>query len=83
MGVLPLQYLPGENAATLGLTGREEFSVLGLSDGLAVHKRVTLRVRDANGTRDIEVVARLDGPVELEYYRQGGILPAVLRRLAG
>jgi aconitate hydratase len=82
MGVLPLQYLPGQSAESLGLTGREEFSVLGLSDGLAVRQRVTLRVRDANGTRDIEVIARLDGPVEIDYYRQGGILPAVLRRLA-
>jgi aconitate hydratase len=83
MGIMPLQYLPGQNAESLGLTGREEFSVLGLSDGLAVRKHVTLRVRDDNGTRDIEVVARIDGPVELDYYRQGGILPAVLRRLAG
>jgi aconitate hydratase len=83
MGIMPLQYLPGQNAESLGLTGREEFSVLGLSDGLAVRKHVTLRVRDDNGTRDIEVVARIDGPVELDYYRQGGIMPAVLRRLAG
>ncbi|MEP7378676.1 MAG: aconitate hydratase AcnA [Chloroflexota bacterium] len=83
MGVLPLQYLAGQNAESFGLSGHEEFSVVGLSDGLAVRKHVTLQVRDANGTRDIEVVARLDGPVELDYYRQGGILPAVLRRLAG
>jgi aconitate hydratase len=83
MGVMPLQYVPGENAASLGLTGREEFSVVGLADGLAVRKRVTLRVRDESGTRDIEVIARLDGPVEIDYYRQGGIMPAVLRRLAG
>jgi aconitate hydratase len=82
MGVLPLQYLPGQNAESLNLTGREEFSVLGLADGLAVRKHVTLRVVDANGSRDIEVIARLDGPVELDYYRQGGIMPAVLRRLA-
>ena len=41
-----------------------------MSDGLAVRRHVTLRVVDANGTRDIEVIARLDGPVELEYYRQ-------------
>ena len=57
--------------------------MLGLAEGLAVRKHLTLRVRDANGSRDIEVVARLDGPVELDYYRQGGIMPAVLRRLAG
>ncbi|MEA2676045.1 MAG: aconitate hydratase [Chloroflexota bacterium] len=83
MGVLPLQYLPGQNAASLGLTGHEIFSVVGLADGLAVRKHVTLQVRDENGTRDIEVIARIDGPVELDYYRQGGIMPAVLRRLAG
>ena len=45
------------------------------ADGLAVRKHVTLRVSDANGTRDIEVIARIDGPVELDYYRQGGIMP--------
>jgi aconitate hydratase len=83
MGVMPLQYLPGQNAASLGLTGSEEYSVIGLADGLTARKHVTLRVRDENGTRDIEVIARLDGPVEIDYYRQGGILPAVLRRLAG
>ena len=46
MGVLPLQFLPGENAASLGLTGREEFDILGLADGLAPRQRVTVRVRD-------------------------------------
>ena len=44
---------------------------------------MTLRVRDDRGERHIQVIARLDGPVELDYYRQGGILPAVLRKLAG
>jgi aconitate hydratase len=83
MGVLPLQFQPGQNAASLGLTGREEFDVLGLEHGLAQRQTVTLRVRDEHGERNIEVIARLDGPVELDYYRQGGILPAVLRRLAG
>ncbi len=82
MGVLPLQFKPGENAESLGLTGREEFDVAGLSDGLAQRQTLRLRVRDERGERQIEVIARLDGPVELEYYRQGGILPAVLRRLA-
>ena len=47
-----------------------------------MRKHVTLRVVGEGGTRDIEVIARLDGPVELDYYRQGGIMPAVLRRLA-
>ncbi len=83
MGVLPLQFQPGQNAESLGLTGREEFDVLGLAHGLAQRQTVTLRVRDNKGERQIEVISRLDGPVELDYYRQGGILPAVLRRLAG
>jgi aconitate hydratase len=83
MGVLPLQYKPGQNAESLGLTGHEEYDVLGLSSGLSTRQTVTLRVRDASGERQIEVISRIDGPVELEYYRQGGILPAVLRRLAG
>ena len=83
MGVLPLQFLPGQNAQSLGLTGREEFDVLGLAQGLSQRQTVTLRVRDDRGERQIQVIARLDGPVELDYYRQGGILPAVLRKLAG
>jgi aconitate hydratase len=82
MGVLPLQFQPGQNAASLGLTGREEYDVLGLSQGLAQRQTVTLRVRDDSGERQVQVIARLDGPVELDYFRQGGILPAVLRRLA-
>ncbi len=83
MGVMPLQFQPGQNAQSLGLTGHEEYDLLGLADGLSAHKTLTLRVRDESGERNISVIARLDGPVELEYYVQGGILPAVLRRLAG
>ena len=82
MGILPLQFMPGQNAASLGLMGTEEFDVIGLSDGLGQGEKVKLRVRDGSGERFVEVISRLDGPVELEYYRQGGILPAVLRRLA-
>jgi aconitate hydratase len=83
MGVLPLQFQPGQNAQSLGLTGREEIDVIGLAGGLSQRQTVTLRVRDEKGERQIQVIARLDGPVELDYYRQGGILPAVLRKLAG
>jgi aconitate hydratase len=82
MGVLPLQFLPGQNAESLGLTGREEFDIVGLASGLAQRQQVKVRVRDGATGRTIDAIARLDGPVELEYYRQGGILPAVLRRLA-
>jgi aconitate hydratase len=84
MGVLPLQFLPGESASTLGLTGREAITIGGLADGLA--PRMTLRVtaEAPNGTRrTFGAICRLDGPIEVDYYRQGGILPAVLRRLAG
>jgi aconitate hydratase len=82
MGILPLQFLPTQTAASLGLTGREEFDVVGLADGVSAGQRVKLRVRDGSSERMIEVISRLDGPVELDYYRQGGIMPAVLRRLA-
>ena len=85
MGVLPLQFLPGENAASLGLTGRETFTILGLADGPTPRSRsVTVDATDETTGRErrFEAIARLDGPIEVDYYRNGGILPAVLRRLA-
>ncbi len=83
MGVLPLQFLSGENAASLGLTGREAFTITGMAD-LRPRQVVTVVARsDEDGSeRTFEAVARLDGPIEVEYLRHGGILPAVLRRLA-
>jgi len=83
MGVLPLQFLPGENAASLGLTGREAFTIAGIAD-LQPRQVVTVVTRsDGDGSeRSFQAVARLDGPIEVDYLRQGGILPAVLRRLA-
>jgi aconitate hydratase len=82
MGVLPLQFHPGESAASLGLTGHETFAVEGLAD-LAPRSTVPVRVTAEDGReRRFEAIARLDGPIEVDYYRQGGILPAVLRRLA-
>jgi aconitate hydratase len=88
MGILPLQFRPGETAASLGLTGRETYDVTGLEDDLSPHQAVTVSAfRDpaAGGdgsTRRFEAIARLDGPIDVGYYRSGGILPAVLRRLA-
>jgi aconitate hydratase len=83
MGVLPLQFLPGESAASLGLTGRERYDIVGLAEGLAPRASVEIRVVAADGqARAMRAIARLDGAVEVDYYRQGGILPAVLRRLA-
>ena len=83
MGVLPLQFLDGESAASLGLTGREAFTLTGIAD-LAPRQVVTVIARtDGDGSeRRFRAIARLDGPIEVEYLRQGGILPAVLRRLA-
>ena len=83
MGVLPLQFLPGENAASLGLTGREAYTIGGLADGMRPRQRVFVTTRDDRGNeRRFETIARLDGPIDVDYYAQGGILPAVLRRLA-
>ncbi len=83
MGVLPLQFRPGENAASLGLTGREIYRISGIAGGLRPHQEVTVEARAAGGdTRTFRAIARLDGPIEVDYYREGGILPAVLRRLA-
>ncbi len=83
MGVLPLQYKPGDSASSLGLTGRETFSVLGLSDGLTPRRSVTVVAAQDDGSETrFEAIARLDGPIEVDYYRRGGILPTVLRRLA-
>jgi aconitate hydratase len=79
MGVLPLQFLDGENAASLGLTGREQFSVEGVKEALGGGPRCA-RVR-ADG-KTFEVIVRVDTPQEVEYYRSGGILPYVLRQIA-
>ncbi len=88
MGVLPLQYKPGDSASALGLTGRETFSVSGIAEGLSPRQSVTVVARrdvaaggDGSDVR-FEAIARLDGPIEVDYYEGGGILPAVLRRLA-
>src|SRR5580658_8477107 len=79
MGVLPLQFLEGENAASLRLTGRESFSVDGVKAALSGATR-RARVRAHNKT--FEVIVRVDTPQEVEYYRFGGILPYVLRQIA-
>jgi aconitate hydratase len=75
MGILPLQYLPGESKESLGLTGREEFSVMALENGEA--REVTVKADD----KEFRATVRLDTPREREYLRHGGILPYVLRRL--
>ncbi len=83
MGVLPLQFMPGENAKTLGLTGEEEFDIDGLNDDLKPRSQITVKAVAANGSvKTFEALVRIDTPVEIDYYRNGGILPTVLRNLA-
>ncbi len=82
MGVLPLQFREGETAATQGLTGQEVFDVTGLSDAIRPRSQVTVTVTAPDGTKkSFAAVARLDSAVEVNYYRNGGILPTVLRSL--
>ncbi len=83
MGILPLQFRPGESAASLGLTGREAFTIELPAAGPSPRSRIGVAARREDGSElRFEAAVRLDGPIELDYYRQGGILPAVLRRLA-
>jgi aconitate hydratase len=82
MGVLPLQFREGENAASLGLTGQEVFSVEGLSDSIKPRSEVAVTAIAPDGSRkSFKAIARLDSAVEVNYYRNGGILPTVLRSL--
>ena len=82
MGVLPLQFEEGESAESLGLTGFETLGVSGISEGLSPGKRMTVTVTDADGgRREFHATCRLDTPVEVEYYRNGGILQTVLRQM--
>ncbi|MGH7857211.1 MAG: aconitate hydratase, partial [Candidatus Binatia bacterium] len=80
MGILPLE-LPGTPSA-LGLDGRETFDIVGL-DALTPRARVPVIVHGDGGDRTIEAVCRLDGATDLRYFREGGILPAVVREIVG
>ena len=82
MGVLPLEFQPGETPATLGLTGRETFSVEGIG-ALAPRKKLTVHAKDTSSgkTTTFETIARVDTPEEISYYQHGGILRYVLRQM--
>jgi aconitate hydratase len=81
MGILPLQFAPGQNAASLGLTGEEVITVAGLADVLeknfAPGKTITVKAND----KTFQAVVRIDTPQEVLYYKHGGILRFVLRQL--
>ena len=81
MGILPLQFFQGQNAATYKLTGEEIYAVEGIDKGLKPGKILIVKVSGPGKCKVFEAVCRIDTPVELEYYRHGGILQYVLRQL--
>jgi aconitate hydratase len=78
MGVLPMQFLPGQNRESLGLTGFEEYSITGIPEAVAKGAKAHVKA----GDKTFDVIVRIDTPQEAEYYRNGGILPYVVRQLA-
>jgi len=82
MGILPLQYKDGQNAHALGLTGQELFDIVGIAALERPRQELTVRARKPDGSvTEFTVIARLDMPIEIEYYRNGGILQTVLRQM--
>jgi aconitate hydratase len=83
MGVLPLQFKNGENAASLGLTGEETYEITGIAQ-IGTGSDVKVKATDASGkTKEFTTRSRIDTPNEVEYFRHGGILPYVLRQQLG
>ena len=83
MGVLPLEYKPGTTRESLGIRGDEVFDFIGLSDKIKPRQEIKVVVAAADGSqKEFHAMARLDTPVDIEYYRNGGILQTVLRKLA-
>lgn len=81
MGVLPLQFQDGESADLLGLTGHEELTISGIAEDLTPRKELTVVAKRPDGeTVTFKVVCRVDTLVEVDYYKQGGVLQTVLRR---
>ena len=82
MGILPLQFKPGENKESLNLTGRETYDIEAIATGLKPHQEITVKVTREDGSPfTFSTIARLDSPIDVTYYENGGILLAVLRRL--
>ena len=82
MGVLPLQFKPNESAQSLGLTGLERYDILGIDEDMRPGQDLAVRaLRDSGEEVNFSVLSRIDTPVELDYYRQGGVLQAVLQRV--
>ncbi len=82
MGVLPFEFPEGADASTLGFDGSEKFTIEGLENGIEPAKKVTLRAISADGSeKSCEILLRIDTPIEAEYYKEGGILPFVLKKI--
>ncbi len=82
MGVLPLVFKAGQNAEALGLTGREKYDILGINDELKPRQELTVVATNDEGRKtEFKVITRLDTPVDVDYYKNSGILPTVLRNL--
>ncbi|MGE0116292.1 MAG: aconitate hydratase, partial [Steroidobacteraceae bacterium] len=84
MGVLPLQFKPGDSIDSLGIKGDETFEIRGISDHMAPQQEMTLVITRPDGRQqDVTLISRIDTPIEVDYYRHGGILPFVLRQILG
>jgi aconitate hydratase len=82
MGVLPLQFLADDSVDTLGITGNETFDLEGLEGEIRPQMQAVLVIKRADGTvKKTSVLLRIDTPIEVDYYKHGGILPFVLRQL--
>jgi aconitate hydratase len=82
MGILPLQFQEGTTAQTLGLDGTESYDIIGLGEDLVPRQDLVLRITGKDGSvKDVTVKVRIDTPIEVDYYRHGGILPFILRQL--
>ena len=87
MGIVPLQFKPGDTVASLGLTGEEIFETVGLpallGSGFSGGRALTVRAKAGSSVKEISTLVRIDTPQEIAYYEHGGILHYVLRQLAG
>jgi aconitate hydratase len=82
MGVLPLQFIGNDSVQTLGITGEETFDLKGLEGEIKPQQEATLVIHRKNGeTKEVKLLLRIDTPIEVDYYKHGGILPFVLRQL--
>ncbi|MEM7234450.1 MAG: aconitate hydratase, partial [Planctomycetota bacterium] len=81
MGVLPLEFVDGQSATSLGLTGKEEFDIAGIDESISPRQRLQVTAKSDAGEVSFEALVRIDSPVEVDYWKNGGILHTVLRSM--